>query len=147
MAHRSPPENNSDPAYGGLPYTWVGLSTFYWVEDWQPLARTVTLRGVSATETATPAGLTFDPGDGNPPVSCDGPGRPWVEADGNKPPSDGACGYAYRAVTPDGPLTATTSVQWSVNWTSSTGASGTFPVSTTSSSSSFLVEQSQVVIR
>ena len=147
VAHRSPPEDNSDPQYGGLPYTWVGLSTFYWVEDWQPLARTVTLRGVSATVTATPTGLTFDPGDGNPPVSCDGPGRPWVEADGNKPPSDGACGYTYRAVTPDGPLTATTSVQWSVNWTSSTGASGTFPVSTTSSSSSFLVEQIQVVIR
>ncbi len=147
VAHRSPPEDNSDPQYGGLPYTWVGLSTFYWVEDWQPLARTVTLRGVSATVTATPTGLTFDPGDGNPAVSCDGPGRPWVEADGNKPPSDGACGYTYRAVTPDGPLTATTSVQWSVNWTSSTGASGTFPAAATSSSSSFLVEQIQVVIR
>ena len=147
VAHRSPPEDNSDPQYGGLPYTWVGLSTFFWVEDWQPLARTVTLRGVSATVTATPTGLAFDPGDGNEPVSCDGPGRPWVEADGNDPPSDGACGYTYRAVTPDGPLTATTSVQWSVNWTSSTGAAGTFPVSTTSSSSSFLVEQIQVVIR
>lgn len=146
-AHRSPPETNSDPAYGGLPYTWVGLSTFFWVDDWQPLARTVELRGVSATVTATPTGLTFDPGDGSPAVTCAGPGRPWVPADDNKPPSNGACGYTYRAVTPNGPLTATTSVQWSVSWTSNTGASGTFPASTTSTSSSFLVEQIQVVIR
>ena len=146
-AHRSPPESNSDPAYGGLPYTWVGLSTFFWVDDWQPLARTVELRGVSATVTATPTGLTFDPGDGSAAVGCDGPGRPWVAADGNRPPSNGACGYTYRTVTPNGPLTATTSVQWSVSWTSNTGASGTFPTSTTSSSSSFLVEQIQVVIR
>jgi hypothetical protein len=145
--HRSPPENNSDPAYGGLPYTWVGLSTFYWVDEWQPMTRTVELRGVSATVTATPTALTFDPGDGNAAVSCDGPGRPWVEADGNRPPSNGACGYTYRSVTPNGPLTATTSVQWSVSWTSNTGASGTFPASTTSSASSFLVEQIQVVIR
>lgn len=146
-AHRSPPETNSDPAYGGLPYTWVGLSTFFWVDDWQPLARTVELRGVSATVTATPTGLTFDPGDGSPAVACAGPGRPWVPADDTKPPSNGACGYTYRAVTPNGPLTATTSVQWSVSWTSNTGASGTFPASTTSTSSSFLVEQIQVVIR
>lgn len=145
--HRSPPETNSDPAYGGLPYTWVGLSTFFWVDDWQPLSRTVELRGVSATVTATPTGLTFDPGDRSPVVGCDGPGRPWVEADGNRPPSNGACGYTYRAVTPNGPLTATTSVQWSVSWASNTGAAGTFPASTTSSSSSFLVEQIQVVIR
>ncbi len=146
-AHRSPPETNSDPAYGGLPYTWVGLSTFFWVDEWQPMTRTVQLRGVSATVTATPTAVTVDPGDGNAAVTCDGPGRPWMEADGNKPPSNGACGYTYRSVTPNGPLTATTSVQWSVSWTSNTGATGTFPTSTTSSSSSFLVEQIQVVIR
>ena len=53
----------------------------------------------------------------------------------------------YRAVTPDGPLTATTSIRWSVTWTSNVGAGGTFPVLTTESTSSFLVEQIQVVIR
>jgi hypothetical protein len=147
VARRSPPETNSDPANGGLPYTWVGLSTFFWVEGWQPMSRTVELRGVSATVTATPTGLTFDPGDGAAAVSCAGPGRPWTVADGNEAPSGGACGYTYRSVTPNGPLTATTSVQWSVSWTSNTGASGTFPASTTSSSSSFLVEQIQVVVR
>jgi hypothetical protein len=146
VAKRSPPEGNSDPQYGGLPYTWVGLWTYIWSGEWQPLARTVELRGVSATVTATPTGLVFDPGDGSAPVTCDGPGRPWTEADGNAPPSAGACGHMYRAVTPNGPLTATTSIQWSVAWTSNVGAGGTFPALTTQTSSSFLVEQIQVVV-
>ena len=146
VAKRSPPEGNSDPQYGGLPYTWVGIWTYIWSGEWQPLTRTVELRGVSATVTATPTALIFDPGDGSAPVTCAGPGRPWTEADGSSPPSAGACGHMYRAVTPAGPLTATTSIQWSVAWTSNVGAGGTFPALTTQTSSSFLVEQIQVVI-
>ena len=146
VAKRSPPEGNSDPQYGGLPYTWVGIWTYVWSGEWQPLSRTVGLRGVSATVTATPTALVFDPGDGSAPVTCEGPGRPWTEADGSAAPSAGACGHMYRAVTPNGPLTATTSIQWSVAWTSNVGAGGTFPALTTQTSSSFLVEQIQVVI-
>ena len=96
--------------YGGLPYTFVGLQTWVWAVDWQPLQRTVDLRGVSATVTATPTALVFDPGNGDAPVTCAGPGRPWTEADGNKAPTDGGCGYVYRSVTPTGPLTATTAI-------------------------------------
>jgi len=147
VAKRSPPENNSDPQYGGQSYTWVGLWTYVWAGEWQSYARTVELRGVSATVTATPTALVFDPGDGSAPVTCDGPGRPWTEVDGSNPPSAGGCGYMYRAVTPNGPLTATTSIQWSVAWTSNVGAGGTFPVLTTQSASSLLVEQIQVVIK
>ena len=33
----------------------------------------------------------------------------------------------YRAVTPAGPLTATTGITWSVAWTSNTGAGGDVP--------------------
>jgi len=147
VAKRSPPENNSDPQYGGQSYTWTNLWTYIWAGEWQSYARTVELRGVSATVTATPTALVFDPGDGAAPVTCEGPGRPWTPADGSDPPSAGGCGYMYRAVTPNGPLTATTSIQWSVAWTSNVGAGGTFPVLTTQSSSSFLVEQIQVVIK
>jgi len=147
VAKRSPDEGNSDPQYGGLPYTWTNLWTWTWQTDWQSRARTVELRGVSATVTATPTALVFDPGDGAAPVTCEGPGRPWTPADGSDPPSRGGCGYMYRAVTPNGPLTASTSIRWSVTWTSNVGAGGTFPVLTTQSASSFLVEQIQVVIR
>jgi len=146
-ARRSPPETNSDPDNGGLPYTWVGLHTWVWVDDWQPLQRTVTLRGVSATVTATPTALVFDPGNGDAPVTCPGPGRPWTEADGDTPPTSGGCGYVYRSVTANGPLTARTGITWSVAWTSNTGAGGAFPALTTQSDSTFLVEQIQVVVK
>jgi hypothetical protein len=53
----------------------------------------------------------------------------------------------YRSVTPAGPLTATTGISWSVQWTSNTGAGGVFPALTTRSASSFLVEQIQVVVQ
>jgi len=147
VVKRSPDENNSDPQYGGLPYTWTNLWTWTWSSEWQPLARTVELRGVSATVTATPTSLVFDPGDGSAPVTCQGQGRPWTPADGNSPPSAGGCGYMYRSVTPAGPLKATTSIEWSVVWTSNVGAGGAFPPMTTQATSSFLVEQIQVVTR
>jgi len=146
-AKRSPDEGNSDPQNGGLPYTWTNLWTWVWAAEWQTLARTVDLRGVSATVTATPTALIFDPGDGSAPVTCPGRGRPWTTVDGSDPPSAGGCGHMYRAVTPDGPLTATTSIQWSVAWTSNVGVGGTFPALTTQTTSSFLVEQIQVVTR
>lgn len=146
-AQRSPDAANSDPAMGGLPYTWVGLNTWVWVNNWQPLQRTVDLRGVSATVTATPTSLSFNPGNGDAAVSCPGPGRPWTEADGNKAPTNGGCAYMYRSVTPAGPLTATTGITWSVAWTSNTGAAGTFPALSTAATSSFLVEQIQVVVQ
>jgi hypothetical protein len=146
-AKRSPDEGNSDPQNGGLPYTWTNLWTWVWAAEWQTLARTVDLRGVSATVTATPTALIFDPGDGSAPITCPGRGRPWTTVDGSDPPSAGGCGHMYRAVTPAGPLTATTSIQWSVAWTSNVGVGGTFPALTTQTTSSFLVEQIQVVTR
>jgi hypothetical protein len=145
-SHRSP-ESNSDPALGGLPYTWVGLNTWVWVNNWQPLQRTVDLRGVSATVTATPTSLSFDPGNGDASMSCPGPGRPWTQADGNRAPTGGGCAYMYRSVTAAGPLTAATGITWSVAWTSNTGAGGTFPALSTTTTSSFLVEQIQVVVQ
>jgi len=146
---RSPDANNSDPALGGAPYTWVQLWTWVWTlpQSWAPKSVTVTAGGVSVTATGTPVSLVFDPGDGGDPVSCAGPGRPWTVRDGNDPPTRGGCGYVYRHVTPRGPLTSTVSIRWSVAWTSNTGAGGTLPELVTQASSSFYVQQIQVVIR
>ena len=146
---RSPGANNSDPALGGAPYTWVQLWTWYWTlpETWAGKSVTVTAGGVSVTATGTPVSLVFDPGDGGDAVSCVGPGRPWTVRDGNDPPTRGGCGYVYRHVTPRGPLKSTVSIRWSVAWTSNTGAGGTLPELVTQASSSFYVQQIQVVIR
>jgi len=146
---RSPGANNSDPALGGAPYTWVQLWTWVWTlpQSWAPKSVTVTAGGVSVTATGSPVWLVFDPGDGGDPVSCPGPGRPWTVRDGNDPPTRGGCGYVYRHVTPRGPLTSTVSIRWSVAWTSNTGAGGTLPDLVTQASSSFYVQQIQVVTR
>lgn len=146
-AFRSPSETNSDPAHGGFPFTIVGLRTWFWVGDWQALQRTVELQGVSVTLTATPVEVRFDPGNGDGAASCAGPGRPWTPADGNAEPTGGGCAYTYTRVSPDGPLTATTSVEWAVDWTSNTGAGGTFPTGVSEVSDELLVEQIQVVVR
>ncbi|ACV79111.1 hypothetical protein [Nakamurella multipartita] len=146
-AYRSPSESNSDPDHGGLPFTIVGLRTWFWVGDWQPLQRTVELQGVSVTLTATPVEVHFDPGNGDSVVACAGPGRAWTPADGNAAPTNGGCAYTYTRVSPDRPLTATTSVQWQVDWTSNSGADGTFPDGVSQVSDQLLVEQIQVVVR
>jgi hypothetical protein len=108
------------------------------------VSKTVTARGVSATVTAGPTALVFDPGDGGAPVSCTGPGRPWREPDGASPPSTG-CGYQYRHVTPAGPVTATVSIYWQVTWRGNNGESGTLPVLVTQRSAQLNVLQVQVV--
>jgi hypothetical protein len=145
VLHRSPGESNSD---AGVPYTWVNLWTWYWTSPatWRQLSRTASLATVSATVTVAPTKLTFDPGDGSPPVSCAGPGRAWTKADGNAAPSHGGCGYRYRSVS-DG-VRPTVSITWDVSWTGSGGTGGTLPVMTTSTTSPpFKVEQIQVVNR
>ncbi len=145
---RSPDLAKGDPAKGGQSYTIVNLWTRYFTDPavWAPTSRTVTLRGVFATVTATPTALAFDPGDGNPPVSCAGPGAPWSEADGFNPPTAGECGYQYKKVEA-APITGTESISWTVSWVGSGGSGGSFPKATTSASSQFIVEQIQIVVK
>lgn len=144
-AHRSPDEDMP-----GQPWTVVQLWTWYWVEqaDWVPLSRTVELRGVSATVTATPVATTFDPGNGDSVVSCGGPGRPWTDPGDNSDPvpsSVGGCGYQYKRVAEG--VQATTSIRYAVTWTSSTGAGGALPdLLGSTTSPPFRVEQIQVVV-
>ena len=145
---RSPDLSKGDPAKGGQAYTIVNLWTRYYTDPgtYQPLSKTVSLRGVSATVTASPTGLTFDPGDGHAPVSCAGPGRAWQNSDGFNPPSEGECGYQYKKVQAS-PITGTESISWTVSWTGTGGAGGTFPTLTTSASSQFIVEQIEIVTK
>ena len=145
---RSPDLSKGDPAKGGQSYTIVNLWTRYFTDPatWAPISRTVTLRGVYATVTATPEALVFNPGDGNLPVSCAGPGAPWSEADGFNPPSAGECGYQYKQVEAS-PITGTESISWTVSWTGSNGSGGEFPVATTSTASQFIVEQIEIVVK
>ena len=143
---RSPELSRGDPARGGEAYTIVNLWTRYYSDPatWVRTSKTVTLRGVSATVTATPVALNFDPGDGNAPVSCSGPGRPWQSSDGFSPPSSGECAYQYKRVEAT-PITGTESITWQVAWTGTGGAGGPFAPLVTAAGSQFIVEQIEVV--
>jgi hypothetical protein len=140
---RSPDQN---VRWRGYAFSYVNLWTWFWTSPatYRPVSKTVTARGVSATVTAGPTALVFDPGDGGSPVSCAGPGRPWREPDGAGPPATG-CGYQYRHVTGAGPITATVSIYWRVTWVGNNGESGALPVLVTQRSAQLNVLQVQVV--
>ena len=146
---RSPSQAALD---GGSPYTWVNLWTWWWATPatWRPLTATARAAGQWATVTVTPTAMRIDPGDGSPDVVCAGPGRAWTEADGDAAPARdgrGGCGHRYTRITRSGPLTATVTVDWAVTWQGSGATSGTLPDLQTSTATSFLVQQIQVVTR
>jgi len=144
--HRSPSE---DLLFHGYAFSYVNLWTFFWTDPatWHPVTASASAAGVTATVTATPVELVFDPGDGSDPVSCDGPGRPWVDADGFSPPSDGACAYQYRHVSPTHqPFTSTQSIVWALTWTGTGHTGGTIPSITTSTSGQLQVMQIETVV-
>ena len=141
---RSPDANNRD---AGRPYTWVNLWTWFWTapQTFTVQSKTVSAGAISATATARPVALVFDPGTGAASVNCPGPGRPWREADGDSAPSAGGCGFVYRHVSNG--VSATVAIQWTVTWTGSNGTSGQLPPLVTSATSTFAVQQVQVVNR
>jgi hypothetical protein len=143
--HRSPGESQ---LVDGWPFSWVNLWTFYWTDaaTWRPLTATAEAGGLSATVTATPMSLSFDPGDGGETATCAGPGRPWVEADSNNTPTGGACGYRYTHASA-GPIMATTTITWEISWSGSDGTGGRLASLSTASSGQLRVLQIQTVSR
>ena len=109
---------------------------------WKPLSITATALDVSATLTATPVALLFDPKDGSDPVRCLGPGQQLPAGSMRRPqyeafePDPGQCGYIYRTSSKDAPnlaFPAEFTIEWSASWSASDGASGTLaPIRTTS---------------
>jgi hypothetical protein len=147
--HRSPSEGQD---YNGFPFTYVGLWTYYWTDPttWRPLTATASAAGLTATVTAEPVFLSFDPGDGAAGLSCAGPGRPWAESDGNNAPSGGACGYRYSKVTGPGydhPITSTQTILWKITWTGTGNTGGEIPALSTSTSGQLNVLQIKTVNR
>lgn len=146
VVRRSPSQANRD---NGSPYTWVNLWTWWWTtpQSWRPREATARAGGVWATVTVTPSRMVLDPGDGSPALTCAGPGRAWTEADADLTPGPEACAHRYTRVTRTGPLTAALAVDWTVTWIGSGGSSGTLAPMRTTTSSSLVVQQIQVVTR
>jgi hypothetical protein len=135
----------------GQPFTVVNAYTWFWTDpgSFRALTARADAGGVWVQVEVTPTALSFTPGDGAAAVSCPGPGVAWQRSDGVWAPSPAGCHYRYPHSSirqPDRQVTATYGINWSVAWTSSTGASGTLPDLTTSSDSAFAVAEVQAVV-
>jgi hypothetical protein len=128
------------------------LSTWIWTEPstWQPVSATAWLPDISATVTARPLRLGFDPGDGHlggGAISCDGPGRAWRPADGDEATS--ACSYTYRHASSlgrGGAWTTTMAIDWAVTFTATDGSGGALASLRTSTTQPVTVREIQALV-
>ena len=144
--------NFAPPAHRGV----VKLGTWFWVNPlmWVPVSATAgvpTPAGyISVTTTATPKKLIFDPGDGalgSGPVTCDGPGLPWLEMFGDR--MNSKCMYTYShssSMHPTGAFPAKLSVQWHFTYTTSLGTRGTVGDFTFAASHQIAVREVQALV-
>jgi hypothetical protein len=121
--HGAPTGERQTPIITQLP-TWL------WVEPagWHPVQAQASIPGiVTVTAIGTPRRLTWDPGTGDPPVACDGPGVAYDFGRADAAQST-TCAYTYRHssdVAPgSGPYQLRMGVEWSVHWDCSPGCGG-----------------------
>lgn len=147
-----PGRSPGDKLPDGRPTTYVNLSTWFYVppQQYKPITVRAQAGAVWAEATATPIALTFNPGNGDPPVQCAGPGRPWnPDQDTNDTPPPDGCGYTYTKSSygqPAGMVTATHGILWRITWQGSGGAGGTLPNQQTVTPSTFAVAEAQAVV-
>ena len=122
---------------------WVGAPMWLWTDDsddlqWGTHQLTDSDGGVSVEATVTSTSITFDPGNGDTPVTCDTAGtpRPWNPTAPLAEHSPSGCDYTYMNTNTLGDknsrFTVTASVTWTVTWSSSDGQYGTFTSTTQS---------------
>ena len=110
----------------------VGLPLWMWVEapseqSFGPMTRSASLGGVTVTATASVSKVLWEMGDGGA-VTCTATGTPFTDGHGGQESPD--CGYTYPK---QGTFTVRATSYWSVDWTSSSGPSGSIPLQFTQS--------------
>jgi hypothetical protein len=104
----------------------VGIETWFWItKGWQSDRKTASVPGASATVTATPRSVTYEPGDPRDrkaKVLCSNPPQPW---DPRFPDAETDCGYVYvhrsTVGSRDATFSLTATVDYRVTWTASDG--------------------------
>jgi hypothetical protein len=136
----------------GRPMVLVNASFWWWAGDisqWKPLTNTARAGQAWSTVTATPVGWTFDPGNGQAPVSCQGSGTAWKREDGYWKPSPSGCSYRYPHTSirePAMTFTSTFTMNWAITWEASDSSTGTLPAKHRSSTATYPVGEAQTVI-
>jgi len=104
----------------------VGEHTWIWTDPaaFTARSRTVRVGPVWARVTATPVGLSFDPGTGDPVTGCVGAGTPWVAGRYGLHQPSPTCDVVLTlssAGRPGGVVTATWTIRWRVSWVGAVG--------------------------
>lgn len=123
-----------DPAINPAAEAAVNLGLWLAVDDVGPIVAEGRLGPLWARGTATLASTTFDPGNGDAPVTCSGGGTPL--AAGSDTVEPGPCGYTYTSLDDvNGDIAITATSHWDITWETSDGATSGGPVETISLSS------------
>ncbi len=132
----------------------VTVGTWFWVprQLWRPVSVTAwimtTYGPISVTTTARPHQLVYSPGDGNEPVTCAGPGRPWTPRMSDTTTT--SCMYTYRSASHTrrtGTYRARATIVWKVSFRSNLGIGGPLPSIRTSLPLTARVNELQVLVR
>ena len=97
--------------------------------------------GVTISARVTASKVTYDPGDGSPPVVCNSAGssRPWNPNELMEKRSPSRCEHVYMKTNTLGDrnsrYTVSATVTWTVAWTSNDGQSGSFTLDVASAES------------
>ena len=99
----------------------INIPTWLWVENWTPLTASASAAGVTATVTAEPVEMLWDPGDGSKPFTCRGPG---VAYDLNRPARTQRtdCSFTYRQKA--GRFNIGATQRWHLTYTATNGQRG-----------------------
>ena len=127
----------------------TGLPTWLWLEpgSWAELSARAEIPGFWVEVTAHPERVTWTMGDGET-VTCDGPGTPYDPAVADDAQST-ECSHVYQDTSvgePDGRYPASVTVDWSVDWDSSTGATGTLADASRTTTFALTVTERQAVV-
>lgn len=131
----------------------VGEHTWLWTDParFRPQSRRVQVGPVWAQVTATPIGLTFDPGNGEGAVLCAGPGTPFRPGRYASHAASPTCDYQYARSSggaAGGVVSAQYGITWRVRWTGAAGATpagGQLPDMTSRAATSFAVAEAQAL--
>jgi hypothetical protein len=141
------PDYNPRSRAGQPDGTVVGFVTWLWLDGQSLSAKSVTASAGpnSATVTARPSSVSFDPGDGSPPVVCTGGGTAYDPA---QPNAVSDCVHRYiraSGQTPGGAFVLTAQVIWTASWTGTKGTGGVLPALTVAASTPVRVDELQAV--
>ncbi|MCL1907277.1 MAG: hypothetical protein FWG08_05110 [Propionibacteriaceae bacterium] len=116
---------------------WIGAPLWLWVDDtdthqWGSHTLSVSEGGLTLNVVVKATQVSFNVGDGTPPVVCwsQGTPRPWNPNELMSKQSPSRCEHRYQTLNeqgnPDSRFTVSATVTWTATWNTTTGQAGSF---------------------